>query len=153
MVFFMVVLIFSLLCCCVFFFSSRRRHTRCALVTGVQTCALPIWKDLCPGCRSGRAYPHRRNRRNRALNRKGGMMTISKKILSGIGTLGVAALTAMPAWAQDAATAAPVPDKGDTAWMMVSTILVLMMVLPGLALFYGGLTRTKNMLSTMTQVG
>src|SRR3546814_661448 len=81
------------------------------------------------------------------------MMTISKKILSGIGTLGVAALTAMPAWAQDAATAAPVPDKGDTAWMMVSTILVLMMVLPGLALFYGGLTRTKNMLSTMTQVG
>src|SRR3546814_16880553 len=74
-----------------------------------------------------------------ALNRKGGMMTISKKILSGIGTLGVAALTAMPAWAQDAATAAPVPDKGDTAWMMVSTILVLMMVLPGLALFYGGL--------------
>src|SRR3546814_2367277 len=79
------------------------------------------------------------------------MMTISKKILSGIGTLGVAALTAMPAWAQDAATAAPVPDKGDTAWMMVSTILVLMMVLPGLALFYGGLTRTKNMLSTMTQ--
>src|SRR3546814_11887255 len=71
----------------------------------------------------------RSNRRNRALNRKGGMMTISKKILSGIGTLGVAALTAMPAWAQDAATAAPVPDKGDTAWMMVSTILVLMMVL------------------------
>src|SRR3546814_3562698 len=31
-------------CCCCFFFSSRRRHTRCALVTGVQTCALPIWK-------------------------------------------------------------------------------------------------------------
>src|SRR3546814_10994690 len=81
------------------------------------------------------------------------MMTISKKILSGIGTLGVAALTAMPAWAQDAATAAPVPDKGDTAWMMVSTILVLMMVLPGLALFSGGLTRTKNMLSHITQVG
>src|SRR3546814_9508772 len=31
------------ICCCLFFFSSRRRHTRCALVTGVQTCALPIW--------------------------------------------------------------------------------------------------------------
>jgi Amt family ammonium transporter len=52
-----------------------------------------------------------------------------------------------------AADAAPVPDKGDTAWMMVSTLLVLLMILPGLQLFYGGLTRTKNMLSTMTQIG
>lgn len=61
-----------------------------------------------------------------------------------------------PAWAQDAAAAAaatPVPDKGDTAWMMVSTVLVLAMILPGLQLFYGGLTRAKNMLSTMTQIG
>ncbi len=61
------------------------------------------------------------------------------------------------AQAQEAAAAvaeaAPVPDKGDTAWMMTATILVLLMILPGLALFYGGLTRTKNMLSTMTQVG
>src|SRR3546814_5821014 len=39
------------------------------------------------------------------------------------------------------------------SWMMTATILVLMMILPGLALFYGGLTRAKNMLSTMTQVG
>ncbi|HEX8241362.1 MAG TPA: ammonium transporter [Allosphingosinicella sp.] len=43
-------------------------------------------------------------------------------------------------------------DKGDTAWMLVSTILVLMMVLPGLALFYGGLVRAKNMLSILSQV-
>jgi Amt family ammonium transporter len=43
-------------------------------------------------------------------------------------------------------------DKGDTAWMLVSTILVLMMILPGLALFYGGLVRTKNMLSILSQV-
>jgi len=43
-------------------------------------------------------------------------------------------------------------DKGDTAWMLVSTILVLMMVLPGLALFYGGLVRSKNMLSVLSQV-
>jgi Amt family ammonium transporter len=43
-------------------------------------------------------------------------------------------------------------DKGDTAWMLVVTILVLMMTLPGLALFYGGLVRTKNMLSILTQV-
>jgi Amt family ammonium transporter len=43
-------------------------------------------------------------------------------------------------------------DKGDTAWMLVSTILILMMTLPGLALFYGGLVRTKNMLSILSQV-
>jgi len=67
--------------------------------------------------------------------------------------LGALAATA-PAWAQ--AAAAPVVatvNKGDTAWMMTSTVLVLMMILPGLALFYGGLTRSKNMLSTMTQIG
>ena len=46
----------------------------------------------------------------------------------------------------------PVPNKGDTAWMLISTILVLMMIVPGLALFYGGLVRTKNMLSVLTQV-
>lgn len=54
----------------------------------------------------------------------------------------------------EVAEAAPaVPNPGNNAWMMTSTILVLMMILPGLALFYGGLTRSKNMLSTMTQVG
>ncbi|CAG0124001.1 Ammonia channel [Rhodocyclaceae bacterium] len=51
-----------------------------------------------------------------------------------------------------AAAAAPVPDKGDTAWMMVATVLVILMTIPGLALFYGGLVRTKNMLSVLTQV-
>lgn len=48
--------------------------------------------------------------------------------------------------------AAPVPDKGDTTWMLVSTAIVLMMSLPGLALFYGGLVRAKNMLSVLMQV-
>jgi len=48
--------------------------------------------------------------------------------------------------------AAPTVDKGDVAWMMVSTILVVLMVLPGLALFYGGLVRSKNMLSVLMQV-
>jgi Amt family ammonium transporter len=57
-------------------------------------------------------------------------------------------LLAGPAAAQDA----PVPDKGDVAWMLVSTILVLLMIVPGLALFYGGLVRTKNMLSVLMQV-
>ena len=46
----------------------------------------------------------------------------------------------------------PVPNKGDTAWMLVSTVLVLFMIVPGLALFYGGLVRTKNMLSVLMQV-
>jgi Amt family ammonium transporter len=68
---------------------------------------------------------------------------------------GLALFAALPAWAQEAAAAAPAAtvDKGDTAWMMMSTVLVLAMILPGLALFYGGLARTKNMLSVMTQVG
>ncbi|MDP2112358.1 MAG: ammonium transporter [Thiobacillus sp.] len=48
--------------------------------------------------------------------------------------------------------AAPVPDKGDTAWMMLSTLLVILMIIPGVALFYGGLVRAKNMLSVLTQV-
>ncbi len=61
-----------------------------------------------------------------------------------------AAATAAPAAA--AATATPVPNKGDTAWMIVATALVILMTIPGLALFYGGLVRTKNMLSVLMQV-
>jgi len=64
-----------------------------------------------------------------------------------------AAAAAAPADAASAAAApAPVPNKGDTAWMMVSTLLVIMMTVPGLALFYGGLVRSKNMLSVLMQV-
>jgi len=68
------------------------------------------------------------------------------------------ALTALPALAQEAAAlveagAAPaIPNPGNTAWMMISTILVLFMTIPGLALFYGGLVRVKNMLSVLMQV-
>jgi ammonium transporter, Amt family len=65
----------------------------------------------------------------------------------------VMAEEAAPADAAPAEEAAePVPDKGDTTWMMVSTIIVIMMTIPGLALFYGGLVRAKNMLSVLTQV-
>jgi Amt family ammonium transporter len=60
--------------------------------------------------------------------------------------------TAVPA-PEPAAVAAPIPDKGDTTWMLVSTVLVLLMIVPGLALFYGGLVRQKNMLSMLMQVG
>jgi len=72
------------------------------------------------------------------------------------GTLG-----AVAAFAQDAAAPAveavveavvPTPDKGDTTWMLLSTILVIAMTIPGLALFYGGLVRSKNVLSILMQV-
>ncbi|MCR8724872.1 ammonium transporter [Frigidibacter sp. ROC022] len=70
------------------------------------------------------------------------------------------ALTSVAAWAQEAAepvaeaaeeAVVAVMDKGDVAWMMTSTVLVMMMLIPGLALFYGGLVRTKNMLSVLMQ--
>ncbi len=80
------------------------------------------------------------------------------KFSSMIGRLGAASAAVMApaiAFAQDAAApaaaAAPVPDKGDTAFMFVCTILVLFMLVPGLALFYGGLVRAKNMLSVLMQ--
>ena len=65
----------------------------------------------------------------------------------------VAAVAAAPTDATAAAPApAPTPNKGDTSWMIVATILVIMMSIPGLALFYGGLVRSKNMLSVLMQV-
>jgi Amt family ammonium transporter len=53
--------------------------------------------------------------------------------------------------AAPAAAPAPVPNKGDTAWMIVATVLVLLMCVPGLGLFYGGMVRSKNMLSVLMQ--
>ncbi|ASY58525.1 MULTISPECIES: ammonium transporter [Sinorhizobium] len=76
-----------------------------------------------------------------------------------VGATAAALLAPVVAFAQEAAPAAaeavaatPVPDKGDTTWMLLSTILVLLMTIPGLALFYGGLVRAKNMLSVLMQV-
>ncbi len=93
-----------------------------------------------------------------------------------VGTTALSVFTAAQAWAATAAPAAEVVeeavtavaegpikaptaeqmagmvDKGDTTWMLVSAVLVLMMSIPGLALFYGGLVRTKNMLSVLMQV-
>jgi Amt family ammonium transporter len=76
--------------------------------------------------------------------------SLKKAGLATLASLGTLALTAGVAYAQAAPTP-PTPDKGDTAWMLVSTILVLLMIVPGLALFYGGLVRSKNMLSILTQ--
>ena len=63
-----------------------------------------------------------------------------------------AAATTAPAPAAATAAPAPTPNKGDTAWMLTSTALVLLMSVPALALFYGGLVRSKNMLSMLMQV-
>jgi len=91
-------------------------------------------------------------------------MTSKKLIgagLAGLAALAVTALLIDPSLAQTAAPTAPtaapaapalVINKGDNAWMMTSTVLVLLMTIPGLALFYGGLVRPKNMLSVLTHV-
>ena len=95
-------------------------------------------------------------------------MTI-RKFVAGASALGASFFAASAALAQEVAdtaveagtpiagatseAAVAVANPGNNAWMMTSTILVLLMILPGLALFYGGLTRSKNMLSTLTQVG
>ncbi|HEY0354178.1 MAG TPA: ammonium transporter [Enterovirga sp.] len=81
-------------------------------------------------------------------------MTSRSRIAALLGAGLALGLLIEPSLAQGpaAAPAAPVPNKGDTAWMLISSALVLMMCVPGLALFYGGLVRTKNMLSVLTQV-
>ena len=88
-------------------------------------------------------------------------MTLKKFYKPGLlalGALAVGALIADPSWAQApaaapaAAAAEPVVNKGDNAWMLVSTVLVLLMTIPGLALFYGGLVRSKNFLSVLSHV-
>ena len=63
-----------------------------------------------------------------------------------------AAAPAEAAPAEAAAAPAPTPDKGDTAWVLIATALVTFMIIPGLALFYGGMVRSKNMLSVLMQV-
>ncbi len=85
-----------------------------------------------------------------------------RKLAGGAGALGAWLATTSTALAQETAAGpikaptadqmAGMVDKGDTAWMLVSAVLVLMMSVPALALFYGGLVRTKNMLSVLMQV-
>lgn len=76
-------------------------------------------------------------------------MKFKSPIRAGLAAAAVSMLATAPAFAQ---AAAPVVNKGDNAWMMTSTVLVLLMTIPGLALFYGGLVRSKNMLSVLAQV-
>lgn len=86
-------------------------------------------------------------------------MTIQTKLGTAVGALSASLLAGLPALAQDGPIKNPtveqmatMVDKGDTTWMLVSSALVLMMAIPALALFYGGLVRTKNMLSLLMQV-
>src|SRR5262245_54907575 len=74
----------------------------------------------------------------------------SRRIAMTAITAAALSLAAASAFAQGATP--PTPNKGDTAWMMTASVLVLLMTIPGLALFYGGLARTKNMLSMLMQV-
>jgi Amt family ammonium transporter len=78
-------------------------------------------------------------------------MSLKSSLLAGLTAAGALAAFALPAVAQEAAGAVSAIDKGDTTFMLMSTILVLLMILPGLALFYGGLVRAKNMLSVLMQ--
>ena len=85
------------------------------------------------------------------------LKTLIRAGLAGLAALAVAVLLIDPTLAQTPAPAAPaapaiVPNKGDNAWMLVSTILVLLMTVPGLALFYAGLVRAKNALSVLAHV-
>src|SRR5690606_3660923 len=75
------------------------------------------------------------------------MQTLKKAGGTLLASMGVLALSAGMAFAQDE----PVLDSGDTAWMLTSTALVLLMTIPGLALFYGGMVRKKNVLATLAQ--
>jgi Amt family ammonium transporter len=68
------------------------------------------------------------------------------------GMAGMSGMAAEAAPAEAPAAPAPVANKGDNAWVMVSAALVILMSIPGLALFYGGLVRSKNMLSVLMQV-
>src|SRR6185503_3286604 len=101
------------------------------------------WQGVRLRSRARRAHSHGRDRRRGALEKSGG-----KKVKTAIYSplrLVVGLLAALgPALAF-----AQAPDKGDTAWMLTSTALVLLMSVPALALFYGGLVRSKNMLSVL----
>src|SRR6266436_6625664 len=73
-------------------------------------------------------------------------MTFKRPYSAGLAALAVGLCAATAAYAE------PTVNKGDNAWMLTSTVLVLLMTIPGLALFYGGLVRSKNMLSVLMQV-
>src|SRR5206468_634062 len=110
-------------------------------------------QDLRHQSRPCGSHPHRRGRCcgpliSRSIKIQSGVneMTFKRPYGAGLAALAVGMLAATAAYAE------PTVNKGDNAWMLTSTVLVLMMSIPGLALFYGGLVRSKNMLSVLMQV-
>jgi len=100
---------------------------------------------------SGRNREGRRHEMDLTITKPGKLGEARATPARVVGSAAVAlALSAMPALAQQT-TATPTLDSGDTAWMLTSTVLVLMMTIPGLALFYGGMVRKKNVLATVMQ--
>jgi len=85
------------------------------------------------------------------LKKTGRAAALGSLALAALGTVAAFAQEAAPAAAAPAAAPTPVLDTGNTAWMLTSTALVLMMTIPGLALFYGGMVRKKNVLATIMQ--
>jgi ammonium transporter, Amt family len=85
----------------------------------------------------------------RSEGRGGNRMTTTHRTAARLATLALGLGAALPAFAQ--ATPAPTLNSGDTAWMIVASAFVLMMTIPGVALFYGGMVRSKNLLSVMMQ--
>ena len=137
-----------------------------AIVRTARTGQIGDGKIFVSPDRAGGSRPHRRDRRQRDLTAQPPPDPVRDASLGG---------TTHEAWflapdcrcrsrgiprsadrrsalAQAPDAAAPTPNKGDTAWMLTASALVLLMTVPGLALFYGGLVRTKNMLSMLMQV-
>jgi len=88
-----------------------------------------------------------RTLRQKEMQMKKMLVSLLTVFALGFSCMALADIPAAHATAQ-----AAIPDKGDTAWMMLTTLLVTLMAIPGLALFYGGLVRSKNMLSVLMQV-
>src|SRR5262245_23891402 len=103
----------------------------------------PCWHRRC----SGWTAPHQGGRPMRGIGRR---IAVPGRMLTMAVSIGTVLVHSAHAWAQDAPQA-PKIDSGDTAWMLTSSALVLMMTAPGLALFYGGLVRTKNVLNLLAQ--
>src|SRR6187399_3779163 len=109
------------------------------------------WRQSVKPCGYARANPARRQPE---MSLRSYYMQEDKKRTKGSSLmrgLGAALLMMLPALVF-AADAPPPPNKGDIAWIMTSTVLVILMTVPGLALFYGGMVRSKNVLSLLMQV-
>src|SRR4029450_9765751 len=109
------------------------------------------WRQSVKRCGYARVNPARRQPE---MSLRSCYMQQDKKRTKGgslMRGLGAALLMMLPVmvFAQDAP---PPPNKGDVSWLMTSTVLVILMTIPGLALFYGGMVRSKNVLSLLMQV-